>query len=160
LTVEANTYKISNFVYVRTYILMNDLQVATKKLDFLPLTYKKMIVRQLIFGIITAIILGLIFQSIHTGLSLLAGIMPVVLGVIVASPIATKRNKNNPSSIVINALKAEAAKILIILVMLWLEFKFYSELVPMALILGLVMAALISGLAISNIDNIKIDNKE
>lgn len=157
MTVEANTYKISNFVYLRTYILMNDLQVATKKLDFLPLTYKKMIVRQLIFGIITAIILGLIFQSIHTGLSLLAGIMPVVLGVIVASPIATKRNKNNPSSIVINALKAEAAKILIILVMLWLEFKFYSELVPMALILGLVMAALISGLAISNIDKIKIN---
>ena len=139
---------------------MNDLQVATKKLDFLPLAYKKMIVRQLIFGIITAIILGLIFQSIHTGLSLLAGIMPVVLGVIVASPIATKRNKNNPSSIVMNALKAEAVKILIILIMLWLEFKFYIELVPMALILGLVMAALISGLAISNIDNIKIDNKE
>tara|TARA_B100000780_G_C20767730_1_gene304870 strand:- start:15 stop:434 length:420 start_codon:yes stop_codon:yes gene_type:complete len=139
---------------------MNDLQVATKKLDFLPLAYKKMIVRQLIFGIITAIVLGLIFQSIHTGLSLLAGIMPVVLGVIVASPIATKRNKNNPSSIVMNALKAEAVKILIILIMLWLEFKFYIELVPMALILGLVMAALISGLAISNIDNIKIDNKE
>ena len=160
MTVEANTYKISNFVYVRTYILMNDLQVATKKLDFLPLAYKKMIVRQLIFGIITAIVLGLIFQSIHTGLSLLAGIMPVVLGVIVASPIATKRNKNNPSSIVMNALKAEAVKILIILIMLWLEFKFYIELVPMALILGLVMAALISGLAISNIDNIKIDNKE
>ena len=139
---------------------MNELQVVTKKLDFLPLTYKKMIVRQLLFGTVIAIILGLIFQSIHTGLSLLAGIMPVVLGVIVASPIATKRNKNNPSSIVMNALKAEAVKILIILIMLWLEFKFYIELVPMALILGLVMAALISGLAISNIDNIKIDNKE
>ena len=136
---------------------MNDLQVATKKLDFLPLAYKKMIVRQLIFGIITAIVLGLIFQSIHTGLSLLAGIMPVVLGVIVASPIATKRNKNNPSSIVMNALKAEATKIFLILITLWLEFKFYSELVPMALILGLVMAALISGLAISNIDKIKIN---
>ena len=139
---------------------MNELQVVTKKLVFLPLTYKKMIVRQLLFGTVIAIILGLIFQSIHTGLSLLAGIMPVVLGVIVASPIATKRNKNNPSSIVMNALKAEAVKILIILIMLWLEFKFYIELVPMALILGLVMAALISGLAISNIDNIKIDNKE
>ena len=57
-------------------------------------------------------------------------------------------------------IKAEAAKILLILIALWLEFKFYTELVPMALVLGLVMAALISGLAISNIDNIKIDNKE
>ena len=128
-----------------------------KKLNFLPLIYKKMIVRQLLFGTVLAAILGLIFQSIHTGLSLLAGIMPVVLGVIVASPIATKKNKNDPSSIVINALKAEAVKILLILIMLWLEFKFYSELVPMALILGLVMAALISGLAISNIDKIKIN---
>ena len=128
-----------------------------KKLNFLPLIYKKMIVRQLLFGTVLAAILGLIFQSIHTGLSLLAGIMPVVLGVIVASPIATKKNKNDPSRIVINALKAEATKIFLILITLWLEFKFYSELVPMALILGLVMAALISGLAISNIDKIKIN---
>ena len=137
--------------------MIDELQVAVKKLDFLPLIYKKMIVRQLLFGTVVAIILGLIFQSIHTGLSLLAGIMPVVLGVIVASPIATKKNKDNPSSIVINALKAEATKIFLILITLWLEFKFYSELVPMALILGLVMAALISGLAISNIDKIKIN---
>ena len=136
--------------------MIDELQVAVKKLDFLPLIYKKMIVRQLLFGTVVAIILGLIFQSIHTGLSLLAGIMPVVLGVLIASPIANKKNKNDPSRIVINALKAEATKIFLILITLWLEFKFYSELVPMALILGLVMAALISGLAISNIDNIKI----
>jgi len=138
---------------------MNELQALTKKLDFLPITYKKMIVRQLVFGIVVAIILGFIF-TIHAGLSLLAGIMPVVLGVVVASPIANKKNKDNPASIVINALKAEAIKILLILVVLWLEFKFYSDLVPMALVFGLIAAALISAIAISNIDNIKIDKKE
>tara|TARA_B100000780_G_scaffold29747_1_gene18850 strand:- start:490 stop:906 length:417 start_codon:yes stop_codon:yes gene_type:complete len=138
---------------------MNELQALTKKLDFLPMTYKKMIVRQLVFGIVVAIILGFIF-TIHAGLSLLAGIMPVVLGVVVASPIANKKNKDNPASIVINALKAEAIKILLILVVLWLEFKFYSDLVPMALVFGLIAAALISAIAISNIDNIKIDKKE
>ena len=138
---------------------MNELQTLTKKLDFLPMTYKKMIVRQLVFGIVVAIILGFIF-TIHAGLSLLAGIMPVVLGVVVASPIANKKNKDNPASIVINALKAEAIKILLILVVLWLEFKFYSDLVPMALVFGLIAAALISAIAISNIDNIKIDKKE
>ena len=138
---------------------MNELQALTKKLDFLPITYRKMIVRQLVFGIVVAIILGFIF-TIHAGLSLLAGIMPVVLGVIVASPIANKKNKDNPASIVINALKAEAIKILLILVVLWLEFKFYSDLVPMALVFGLIAAALISAIAISNIDNIKIDKKE
>ena len=138
---------------------MNELQALTKKLDFLPITYKKMIVRQLVFGIVVAIILGFMF-TIHAGLSLLAGIMPVVLGLVVASPIANKKNKDNPASIVINALKAEAIKILLILVVLWLEFKFYSDLVPMALVFGLIAAALISAIAISNIDNIKIDKKE
>lgn len=86
--------------------------------------------------------------------------MPVVLGVLVASPIANKKNKGNPKSIVINALKAEAVKVFLIIAVMWLEFKFYTELVPIALVLGLVMAALISGIAISHIDNIKIDNKE
>ena len=138
---------------------MNELQALTEKLDFLPITYKKMIVRQLIFGILTAIVLGFIF-TIHTGLSLLAGIMPVVLGVIVASPIATKKNKNNAGSVIINALKAEAVKIFLVLGLLWLEFKFYSELVPIALVVGLIVAALISGMAISDMDKIKIDNKE
>ena len=138
---------------------MNELQEVTKKLSFLPLIYKKMIVRQLVFGVSGAIALGILFD-IHAGISLLAGVMPVVIGVLVASPIANQKNKNNPGGIVISALKAEAVKIFLILALMWLEFKFYNELVPIALVVGLVMAALISGVAISHIDNIKIDNKE
>jgi ATP synthase protein I len=138
---------------------MSELQEVTKKLSFLPLIYKKMIVRQLVFGVSGAIALGILFD-IHAGISLLAGVMPVVVGVLVASPIANKKNNDNPGGIVINALKAEAVKIFLILALMWLEFKFYNELVPMALVVGLVMAALISGIAISHIDNIKIDNKE
>ncbi|MBT5410692.1 MAG: ATP synthase subunit I [Nitrosomonadales bacterium] len=138
---------------------MNELQEVTKKLSFLPLIYKKMIVRQLVFGVSGAIALGILFD-IHAGISLLAGVMPVVIGVLVASPIANKKNNDNPGGIVINALKAEAVKIFLILALMWLEFKFYNDLVPMALVVGLVMAALISGIAISHIDNIKIDNKE
>jgi len=138
---------------------MDELQEVTKKLSFLPLIYKKMIVRQLVFGVSGAIALGIIFD-IHAGISLLAGVMPVVIGVLVASPIANKKNNDNPGGIVINALKAEAVKIFLILALMWLEFKFYNDLVPMALVVGLVMAALISGIAISHIDNIKIENKE
>lgn len=138
---------------------MNELQEVTKKLSFLPLIYKKMIVRQLVFGVSGAIALGIIFD-IHAGISLLAGVMPVVIGVLVASPIANKKNNDNPGGIVINALKAEAVKIFLILALMWLEFKSYNDLVPMALVVGLVMAALISGIAISHIDNIKIENKE
>ena len=118
-----------------------------------------MIVRQLVFGVSGAIALGILFD-IHAGISLLAGVMPVVIGVLVASPIANKKNNDNPGGIVINALKAEAVKIFLILALMWLEFKFYNDLVPMSLVVGLVMAALISGIAISHIDNIKIDNKE
>lgn len=138
---------------------MDELQEVTKKLSFLPLIYKKMIVRQLVFGVSGAIALGILFD-VHAGISLLAGVMPVVIGVLVASPIANKKNNDNPGGIVINALKAEAVKIFLILALMWLEFKFYNDLVPMALVVGLVMAALISGIAISHIDNIKIDNKE
>ncbi|MCH9781991.1 MAG: ATP synthase subunit I [Betaproteobacteria bacterium] len=138
---------------------MDELQEVTKKLSFLPLIYKKMIVRQLVFGVSGAIALGILFD-IHAGISLLAGVMPVVIGVLVASPIANKKNNDNPGGIVINALKAEAVKIFLILALMWLEFKFYNDLVPMALVVGLVMAALISGIAISHIDNIKIENKE
>ena len=138
---------------------MDELQEVTKKLSFLPLIYKKMIVRQLVFGVSGAIALGILFD-IHAGISLLAGVMPVVIGVLVASPIANKKNNDNPGGIVINALKAEAVKIFLILALMWLEFKFYNDLVPMSLVVGLVMAALISGIAISHIDNIKIDNKE
>lgn len=138
---------------------MNELLVITEKLNFLPDTYKKMIVRQLSIGIIGVIILSLSF-GIHVGVSFFAGILPIVLGVVIASPIAVKKNKGNPEKIVINALKAEAIKILIILLVLWLEFKLYQELIPLALIIGLVFAAIISGMAISSIDNIKVDNKE
>lgn len=138
---------------------MDELQEVTKKLSFLPLIYKKMIVRQLVFGVSGALALGILFD-IHAGISLLAGVMPVVIGVLVASPIANKKNNDNPGGIVINALKAEAVKIFLILALMWLEFKFYNDLVPMALVVGLVMAALISGIAISHIDNIKIENKE
>ena len=138
---------------------MNELLVITEKLNFLPDTYKKMIARQLSIGIIGVIILSLSF-GIHAGVSFFAGILPIVLGVVIASQIAVKKNKGNPGKIVINALKAEAIKILIILLVLWLEFKLYQELIPLALIIGLVFAAIISGMAISSIDNIKVDNKE
>lgn len=138
---------------------MNGIQATIRKLNFLPQIYKKMIIRQLLIGTIIALILSLSI-NVHSGISFFAGIMPIVFGVIIASPIANKKDEGNPGSIVINALKAEAVKISIIVVALWLEFKFYQDLVPMALVGGLIMAALISGMAISGMNNIKIENKE
>jgi len=57
-----------------------------------------------------------------------------------------------PAAIIINVLKAEAVKIFVVLVSLWLAFKFYTALVPFALIAGLVLSAIISGASITKLN--------
>ena len=78
------------------------------------------------------------------------GALCVIIGIVVSVPIAYK-NKNTPkaSRIIIDALKAEAVKILIIVILLWAIFKLYEELEPIAIILGIAIAAIFSGIAIS-----------
>jgi ATP synthase protein I len=49
-------------------------------------------------------------------------------------------------------LKAEAVKILVIAVLLFLVFKLYQQLVPVALIAGLAAAALFSGAALAKVN--------
>jgi ATP synthase protein I len=57
------------------------------------------------------------------------------------------------SKIIINVIKAELIKLAIIFVLLYLAFRFYGDMQPMSLIVGLIISALFSGLAISNLDN-------
>jgi F0F1-type ATP synthase assembly protein I len=52
-------------------------------------------------------------------------------------------------------LKAEAVKIFVVLVSLWSAFKFYTALVPFALIAGLVLSAIISGASITKLNEDK-----
>ena len=111
-------------------------------------------------SLVVGILAGFIF-NIHAGLSVLSGALPVIIGIVVATPIANlNKNKRSPGSIVKSALKAEAVKIAIIFIVLWLMYRFYVQLVPMALLIGLIMSVLISCLAISDIDNINIETKE
>jgi ATP synthase protein I len=44
-------------------------------------------------------------------------------------------------------------KLGVIILLLWLSFKFYSNLISFGLMLGLIISALMSGLAISKLDN-------
>ena len=61
--------------------------------------------------------------------------------------------KNNAGAILITMLKAEAVKIFIIALLLFLTFKLYNEhLVPVALILGLAASAILSGAAFFGLD--------
>jgi ATP synthase protein I len=49
-------------------------------------------------------------------------------------------------------LKAEAVKILVIALLLFLTFKLYQQLVPIALILGLAASAILSGATFVGLD--------
>lgn len=62
-------------------------------------------------------------------------------------------NSLNSGAILFSLLKAEVAKILIIVLLLFAGFKLYAEsIVPMALIMALAVAALLSGTAIFALD--------
>jgi ATP synthase protein I len=99
------------------------------------------------------------FAGFPGTVSALIGGGAVLLGGFVAARIA-KRSKNSVNSgvILFSLLKAEAAKILIIILVLLAGFKVYAEsVVPFALILALAVAALLSGTAIFALD--KKDNR-
>lgn len=139
---------------------MNESQLLAKKLNFLPKTYRKVVYQQFLVSSIVGVLAGFFF-NVHAGLSVFLGALPVITGTVVATPIANlKKNKRSPGSIVISALKAEAVKIAVIFIALWLVYKFYVQLVPIALVIGLILSVLISCLAISDIDNINIETKE
>lgn len=65
------------------------------------------------------------------------------------------RSQNNPTPgvILIALLKAEAVRILVIVLLLLAAFKFYQGLVPLALVGGLAVAVLISGAGLRTLGN-------
>jgi ATP synthase protein I len=91
---------------------------------------------------------ALFIFGVHAGISAVAGGLSVVVAAFVSSKIAQRSNKE-ASAILINMLKAEAIKILLVVILLFITFKVYKQLVPMALIAGLAAAALFSGAALS-----------
>lgn len=108
---------------------------------------------QLIATLVVAAI-ALAVSGLHACVSALAGGMCVVIGAFLASKIAQRSDvKKDASAILINLLKAEAVKILVIVLLLFITFKVYKQLVPFALIAGLAAAALFSGAAISKLDD-------
>jgi len=122
--------------------------------------YKQMLKWQLIATISVAVIVSVVAQRLgivspeHAGISALAGGMSAVLGGIAGALIARSGDKkNDPGAILITMLKAEAVKIFVIALLLFLTFKLYNEhLVPIALILGLAASAILSGAAFIGLD--------
>lgn len=98
-------------------------------------------------------VVALVLSGLHGGLSAVLGGASVVVGAYAASMIARRsKNNNEASAVLINLLKAEAVKILVIIVVLFITFAVYKQLVPFALIAGLAAAALFSGAALSKLN--------
>jgi ATP synthase protein I len=93
--------------------------------------------------------------GLDAGISVLIGLMSVIAGMMIGSRIAHRTSKSKePFGIVINMLKAEAVKIIVVITVLWIAFKFYKALVPLALIVGLAVAAILSGASIVKLNKI------
>ncbi len=87
-------------------------------------------------------VVALVLSGLHGGLSAVLGGASVIVGAYAASMIARRsKNNNEASAVLINLLKAEAVKILVIIVVLFITFAVYKQLVPFALIAGLAAAA-------------------
>ena len=91
-----------------------------------------------------------LFFGMQASISAVAGGLSVAIAAFVASKVA-QRSSKDASTILINMLKAEAIKILLIVILLFITFKVYKQLVPMALIAGLAAAALFSGAAMTQV---------
>lgn len=130
-------------------------QQVNKKKGLFPPYVKNMLIKLSTISTISAlIVLG--FFGLHAGISVLSGAIVVIIGLTISTPIANKsRETNKASNIVIDALKAEGVKILIIILLLWAIFNFYDDKVPLAIIFGLAIAAIFSGIGLTKIDTKK-----
>ncbi len=105
---------------------------------------------------LVVVIIALIVSGSHAAISALAGGLSVTVGAYFASKIA-QRSSKEAATVLVNLLKAEAVKIVIIVVLLFITFKVYKQLVPFALIAGLAAAALFSGAAMSKLDKTELE---
>ena len=130
-------------------------QDANKNKGLFPPYVKNMLIKLSSISVISAlIVLG--FFGVHAGISVMSGALVVIIGLIVSTPIANKSWKTNKGSIVVlNALKAEGVKILIIILSLWMIFNFYENIVPLAIVFGLTIAAIFSGIGLTKIETKK-----
>ena len=124
-----------------------------EKLEGVPKQLKKMLLRQFIVLSILFVV-SYYTYSIELALSIVLGFVAVIVGIVISTPLAKLKTKGlSASSVLVNILKAELVKLGVIILLLWLSFKFYSNLIPFGLMLGLIISALMSGLAISKLDN-------
>jgi len=95
---------------------------------------------------------AMLISGFNASVSSLLGGLTVVLGT-TAAGLIVKRGAatSEAASVLVNLLKAEAVKILVIVAILAIIFNVYQQLVPYALIAGLAVALLLSASALSKL---------
>lgn len=112
---------------------------------------------QISVTLITAILAYLVAGQ-HAAVSALLGGLAVVVGAYMGARVAKRgEGKTQASAVLMNLLKAEAVKIIVIVALLFLSFKLYQQMVPMALIAGLAAAALFSGAAMARLNDANVN---
>lgn len=106
---------------------------------------------QIIATVLVAV-LAFSLAGLNAALSAIGGGGAAILGGYVAVSSTRNRKTSAPGAALLLLLKAEVIKIGVIALVLLAIFKFYKELVPLALIGGLACAALISGAALRALD--------
>lgn len=113
--------------------------------------FSKMLKIQVVATLSVAAVVFFI-SGFSASISAVLGGAAVVVGAFVATKVAQRTsNSTDSGAILVNLLKAEAVKILVIIMILLVTFKFYTQLVPFALIAGLAAAAFFSGAALSKL---------
>lgn len=103
-------------------------------------------------AIFVVALVGFVGFGQHAGISVLIGGLVVLIGTFVGTQITKKGSSlKTGGAVLVNLLKAEAVKIGIILIGLWLAFQYYQQLVPLGLIAGLAAGAIFSAVALSKI---------
>lgn len=114
--------------------------------------YKQMVKWQVI-ATLAVLVCAFFIAGAHAAISAFIGGFSVVIGGIAGALIAKSGDKKKQAgAILIAMLKGEAVKIFVIALLLFVTFKAYSDLVPMALIIGLAASAILSGAAFFGLD--------
>ena len=105
---------------------------------------------------VTAGCIIFMFYGNHAAISAFLGGFSVVFAAAIASIIFVRnRNNHEAAAILISLILSEMIKLIFTFMFLFLVFKNYKSLVPVALIVGLMAAVLVSGAAMSKLVNKK-----
>ena len=129
---------------------MNDATYTTTSRALRKAARWQIIVTLLISGV------SLLVAGVHAAISAIAGGASVIVGGLAGFAVLTIAQRFNgvtPTFVLMALLKAEAIKVLVIVILLLVTFMYYRGLVPLFLILGLAGSVLISGAGLRAMNN-------